>query len=364
MMIQKTAPLLPEALSPAPFDTPGFSRTIASWYRACGRDLPWRRTRDPYAIWVSEIMLQQTQVDTVKPYFERFMAHFPTVFDLAEASMDDVYKLWEGLGYYRRAAHLKEAAMTVANTGHGEFPSTFEQIRLLKGIGDYTASAIASIAFGEPKGVIDGNTLRIISRIFNRQDNIAKTSTKKLYQAAMDHLIAFADPSDFNQGMMDLGATVCTPKKPACHCCPVKSFCQADAAGTAALLPVNIKNRNKTDIYLITAVLRCQGKYFLVKNQEGLLNGLYGLVQYEAESPMGFEDQFYDSYRTGVRLLEYEKEFRHVFSHRVWHMSVYFGEIEAGEHPHIDENLYTWEEMQHLAIPTAHKKIIEALSRL
>lgn len=194
------------------FDSQGFAGAIASWYKQAGRDLPWRRTCDPYAIWISEIMLQQTQVDTVKPYYERFMEHFPTVDKLAQAPMDDIYKLWEGLGYYRRAAHLKEAAITVAGEYSGHFPETFEEIIKLKGIGSYTASAIASIAFKQPKGVIDGNTLRIISRVFDRQDNIAKDATKKLYQTVMDHLIAYTDPSDFNQGMMDLALQYAPPE--------------------------------------------------------------------------------------------------------------------------------------------------------
>lgn len=354
--------ILPVGFGPGDFDAKGFAGTIAAWYKQAGRDLPWRHTRSPYAIWISEIMLQQTQVETVKPYYERFMERFPTIADLAGAPMDEVYKMWEGLGYYRRAAHLKEAALTVTQELSGHFPDTFDEIIRLKGIGSYTASAISSIAFKEPKGVIDGNTLRIISRVFNRQDNIARDSTKKLYQTVMDGLIAHADPSDFNQGMMDLGATVCTPKKPTCDTCPVRAFCQARLFGTAGLLPVNIKNKNKTDIYLITAILRCQDKYFLVKNKEGLLTGLYGLPQFEVESPMGFEDQFYDTYRTSVRLLEYEKEFRHIFSHRVWHMSVYYGELPPDADLQLKENLYTREELEALPIPTAHKKIIASSS--
>ena len=345
---------------PEAFDAPGFATAIAAWYGAWGRDLPWRRTKSPYAIWISEIMLQQTQVETVKPYYERFMNVFPTVAALAGAAMDDIYKLWEGLGYYRRATHLKEAAEAITNERNGIFPDTYDEIIKLKGVGSYTASAISSIAFGERKGVIDGNTLRIISRIFDRQDNIARDTTKKLYQTIMDVLITFTDPSDFNQGMMDLGATICTPKKPSCEKCPVRSFCMAYKNGTTHLLPVNIKNKNKTDIYLITAILKYKDKYFLVKNKEGLLTGLYGLAQYEVESPMAFEDQFYESFGTSVRLLEYEKEFRHIFSHRVWHMSVYYGEIQGADHPLIKEGLYTWEELLKLPIPTAHKKIIEA----
>lgn len=343
------------------FDCEGFNDAITGWYRVNGRDLPWRRTKNPYYIWISEIMLQQTQVETVKPYYERFISRFPTITDLAAAPMDDVFKLWEGLGYYRRASNLKEAAMTVAGSRGGIFPDTYEDIIRLKGIGSYTASAIASIAFSLPHGVIDGNTLRIISRIFNRQDNIAKDSTKKLYQGIMDTLISHGDPSDFNQGMMDLGATVCTPKNADCGHCPVSGFCQAYAAGTVGLLPVNMKNTTKTDIYFITAILRHKDRYLLVKNgRDSLLSNLYGLVQYEVQSPAGFETQFYDQYHTAVRLLEYEKDFRHVFTHRVWHMSVYYGEIADPKAAGLEHLMYTWEELMELPIPTAHKKILLA----
>ena len=345
------------------FDTPAFTKAICQWYRACGRDLPWRRTKDPYAIWISEIMLQQTQVETVRPYYERFTDTFPDVQSLALAPADQVYKLWEGLGYYRRASHLMEAAAVLMADYGGQFPDTYEEILKLKGIGVYTASAIASIAFNIPKGVIDGNTLRIISRVLDYQENIAKDATKKLYQQIMDIWISSEDPSDFNQGMMDLGAMICTPKNPDCASCPVRDFCRANVHGTQKLLPVNIKNKNKEDIYLITALLRYKDKYFLIKNQEGLLADMYGLVQYEVESPLSFEEEFYKKYHTGVRLLEYEKEFCHIFSHRVWHMSVYDGELDSADLPQIRENLYTWDQLMALPIPTAHKKIIRAIHK-
>lgn len=341
------------------FDHVGFGKTLIDWYNVNGRDLPWRHTKNPYYIWVSEIMLQQTQVETVKPYYERFIMHFPDIKALADATDDDVYKHWEGLGYYRRAKHLKEAAQTICTEYNGVFPKNYDDIIFLKGIGSYTASAIGSIAFNLPKGVIDGNTLRIIARIFNLEDNIAKDSTKKAYQKVMDYWASLNNPSAFNQGMMDLGATVCTPKNPKCSICPVSCFCRASENGTQKLLPVNIKNKNKTDIYYITGILKYDDKYFVTKNEDGLLNGLYGLIQYEAESPSSFEDQFYETYKTSVRLLEYEKEFRHIFSHRVWHMSVYYGEIESDLSDEVKDHLYTREELFKLPIPTAHKKVIE-----
>ena len=341
------------------FNDREFTQTMVLWYIENARKLPWRETKDPYCIWLSEIMLQQTQVETVKPYYLSFFNELPTVKDLANAPIEQIYKLWEGLGYYRRASHLKEAACTIMNEFNGEFPNTYEQLITLKGIGAYTASAISSIAFGEAKGVVDGNILRIVSRLFNRQDNIAKDSTKKEYQQIMDYWTTLGNPSDFNQGMMDLGATVCTPKNPRCESCPVQSFCAAYKEGTQKLLPVNIKNTKKSELYFITAIIKCGDKYMIIKNKDSLLNDLYGLVQYEVLSPFAFEEQFYDDYQMPVRLLEYETEIKHVFSHRVWHMSVYYGEID---HPKLYEDhpdLYTWEEMQKLPIPTAHKKIFD-----
>lgn len=329
-----------------------FFDAVTAWYGINGRKLPWRETKNPYHIWISEIMLQQTQVETVKPYYERFISAFPTTKALAAADMDDVFKLWEGLGYYRRAKHLCEAAKAIENTLGGNFPDTYESLLKLKGVGSYTASAIASIAYHIPKGVVDGNTLRIISRVYNRQDNIADSKTKRAYQAVMDRLIAYGDSSDFNQAMMDLGAMICTPKKAKCTECPVKDMCAAYEAETVNILPVNMKPKEKTEFYYITAVLKYKDKYFLIKNKEGLLENLYGLVQYDAQSPAGFEDMFYDEYGLNVRLLEYAKEIKHVFTHKIWHMNVYYGELLEPPAKH----LYTPEQVKKLPISTAHLK--------
>ena len=339
-----------------------FQQNLIEWYKKQGRDLPWRHTRDPYAIWVSEIMLQQTQVDTVKNYYTRFLETLPDIISLTQANEDRVFKLWEGLGYYRRVRHMQEAARQIVSEYDGRFPDNYDDIIRLKGIGTYTASAISSIAFGQEKGVIDGNTLRILSRIYNRQDNIALDKTKKTYQLLMDELIHDADPSMFNQGMMDLGAGICTPRHPLCGHCPVCSFCEAHASGRESVLPVNIKNTSKTDLYYITAILKKDDKYFLIKNKEGLLENLYGFVQYEVESPISFEESFHISYGLTVRLYEYCKEIKHVFSHRIWHMNVYLGEImdgpeTAGASEPLCEQLYTEEEMEKLPISTAHRKV-------
>ena len=265
---------------------------MSLWFSQYGRDLPWRRTKDPYCIWISEIMLQQTQVDTVIPYYERFITALPDVKALADADLQSVYKLWEGLGYYRRAAHLKMSAQMIMEEG-GQFPSSYEALIRLKGIGDYTASAIASIAFGEKKGVVDGNTLRITSRVWQLKDNIALPATKKRFGTYMDRLAGEGDPGLINQAMMDLGAMICLPRHPKCELCPIAFACKAREAGRQALLPVNVKKMNKVTEQYVTVVIRRGADYLLYKPEQGLLAGLYGMVQIQAEDPEDFEQRFF-----------------------------------------------------------------------
>ena len=200
-------------------------KRLAHWYDAGHRDLPWRRTRDPYAIWISEIMLQQTRVAAVIPYYERFLARFPTPQILAEAPEEEVLAFWSGLGYYSRARNLQKAARQIAGT----FPSTYQTIRELAGVGDYTAAAVASIAFGLPHAVVDGNVRRVAMRLTN--DAQADT------QGVANELLDRANPSRSNQALMELGATICTPRDPACATCPVASLCLARKAGTVSELP-------------------------------------------------------------------------------------------------------------------------------
>ena len=335
------------------------AHNVTAWYRQNGRDLPWRRTGNPYHIWISEIMLQQTQVDTVKPYYERFIEALPTVEDLAGADEQRVFKLWEGLGYYRRAAHLKEAASMIVNEYHGRFPETYEELLKLKGVGMYTASAIASIAFGIPKGVVDGNTLRIIARLFNREDNIALQKTKNAFVEIMDAMIRYADPSDFNQGMMDLGAMICTPSKPSCDGCPVASLCQARECQTILRLPVNNKAVNKSILEYMTVVIRDGERYFMVQNEQGLLQHLYGFAQYGCDTPSEFEKTFYDDYGMKIRLTQYIGDIKHVFTHREWRMHVYGGEV-VGPAPGSMRDFYRLEDVEQLPVSTAHLKVLKA----
>jgi A/G-specific adenine glycosylase len=210
--------------------------TLLAWYEACRRDLPWRRTRDPYAIWVSEIMLQQTRVETVIPYYERFLTRFPTALALAEAPPDDVLAAWSGLGYYRRARLLLDGARMVASRG-GIVPGDREGLLEVPGIGRYTAGAIASIAFGQPVGLVDGNVARVLARVFAIEEDMRKRGIRTA-EAVADAIVAKEDPGAWNQALMELGATICTPRSPSCERCPIASQCRALQQNRVAQLPL------------------------------------------------------------------------------------------------------------------------------
>lgn len=220
----------------APAQVAYLQESLLAWYEACRRDLPWRRTRDPYAIWVSEIMLQQTRVETVIPYYERFLAKFPTALALAEAPPDEVLAAWSGLGYYRRARLLLEGARVVAAKG-GAVPGDREGLLGVPGIGRYTAGAIASIAFGQAVGLVDGNVARVLARLFAIDDDMRKRGMR-IAEKLADAIVARRDPGAWNQALMELGATVCTPRSPSCETCPLAKACRARAEGRVAELPV------------------------------------------------------------------------------------------------------------------------------
>lgn len=236
-------------------------KLLIEWYRRGHRDLPWRRTADPYRIWVSEVMLQQTRAQAVIPYYERFLARFPTVEALAASEEDDVLALWAGLGYYSRARNLRRAARDIAAAG--SFPQTYDGIRALPGIGDYTAAAIASIAFGLPHAVLDGNVLRVVARVANDAADIAAPRTRQRFRAVAQSWLDAHQPGAFNQALMELGATVCLPKNPLCLLCPLAGLCQARAAGTAYQLPVKLRRVEPVAIAATLLLIRRRGRVLL-----------------------------------------------------------------------------------------------------
>jgi A/G-specific adenine glycosylase len=251
-------------------------RALLAWFRAEARDLPWRRTMDPYRIWLSEIMLQQTRVDQGLPYYERFLAAFPDVFALARAHEDQVLKLWEGLGYYTRARNLHRTAQKIVEEYAGEFPRKAELLIMLPGIGRYTAGAIASIAFGERVPVLDGNVKRVLARLFNIAQSIDDVETEKQLWDLAGRLVPQKDPGDFNQAMMELGARICTPKKADCGGCPVARWCLARAADTVAARPMRSAKKATPHKEIVVAVIERAGRYLIGRRPpEGLLGGLW-----------------------------------------------------------------------------------------
>ncbi|MCL2695091.1 MAG: A/G-specific adenine glycosylase [Clostridiales bacterium] len=255
-----------------------FAKPLVAWYQANKRDFPWRETRDPYAIWLSEIMLQQTRTTAVIPYYERFLAALPTVGDLARVDEDALLRLWQGLGYYSRARNLQRAAVKIETELGGAFPNTYEGLLALPGVGPYTAGAIASIAFGQTVPAVDGNVLRVWARLRNCFDDITQTAVKARVTRELAEIMP-QRAGDFNQALMELGAVVCLPiGAPRCESCPVRAFCKAFAAGTVEQLPVRTKKKPRKKERYTVFVLQNEGSFVVQKRPKtGLLASLYQL---------------------------------------------------------------------------------------
>lgn len=309
------------------FDIIKFQQCLLNWYQREKRDLPWRRTSDPYCIWVSEIMLQQTQVATVIPYYERFIKKFPTVFQLAEADEQTVLKMWEGLGYYSRARYLHEAAKEVVTTYNGVIPNEKRQLVRLKGIGPYTCGAILSIAFNKPEPAVDGNVMRVLSRILLIDDNITEVRTRKKFEKIVRDTICKKDPSSFNQGLMELGALVCTPKTPHCLHCPVRESCRAYIEGVEEQLPVKTRvKKQKIEPYIVLLIKDENGNVLIEKRPEnGLLANMwqFPMINVSQYGIHQVEQFVYDYYKINGRLGEKCGEVKHIFSHKIWELTVY-----------------------------------------
>ncbi|NJP37806.1 A/G-specific adenine glycosylase [Alkalicoccus luteus] len=335
-------------------DTKKFQSDLLGWYDNEKRDLPWRRERDPYRIWVSEIMLQQTKVDTVIPYYERFLTKFPTLDALAEADEEEVLKVWEGLGYYSRARNLHQAVKEVRDEYGGVVPSTEKEIATLKGVGPYTAGAVLSIAYDVPAPAVDGNVMRVLSRIFSIYDDIAKPASRKKFEAITRDLLPEERAGDYTQALMELGAVVCVLRSPACLLCPVAEHCSARKEGVQEFLPVKAKKKPPRSVQLAVGVVQdSSGRYLVEKRPDtGLLAGMWQFPHAEE----GIEGLL-ETGREGWQSLT---QIKHVFSHLVWEMDVYQTRHDIQSLTD-RQALLTLDELKQKAFPVSHQKIIALL---
>ena len=246
-----------------------FQSALLHWYKRHKRDLPWRSSNNPYHIWLSEVILQQTRVDQGMPYYEKFVRHYPKLQDLANADIDSVLKDWEGLGYYSRARNLHQAAQQVVDQFDGQFPQSYADIIKLKGVGDYTASAISSIVFNEPQAVVDGNVYRVLSRFFGISEPINTSGGQKLFKAKAEEVLFQSDPGTFNQALMEFGALQCVPRNPSCESCPLSKECRAFEMGMIDQLPVKKKKKYDRQRYLNYVLLNCDKRIYVEQRPEG-----------------------------------------------------------------------------------------------
>lgn len=364
-----------------------FQQTLLDWYDSSKRDLPWRRTSNPYYIWVSEIMLQQTQVDTVIPYYNRFINTLPTISDLAEAEEDTLLKLWEGLGYYSRVRNMKSAAIQIVTEHNGVFPENYRDIINLKGIGPYTAGAVSSIAFNQAQPAVDGNVMRVLSRLFELNIDIGKASSRKVFEEMIRHLIDQNRPGDFNQALMDLGATICTPKNYKPEISPVKEFNASYLNETWEQYPVKkSKKSSREEHYIVIAAKNSKGEYIFEKRgAKGVLSGMLTFIMINRER---LDDDKWKSFESKLneigpeqikqlhKLLETDYGVRvklqddikgkltHVFSHLKWHLTVIEAEVIDSTKLMPQTQLIHPEQFEKTAFPVPTQKTWELLNTL
>ena len=333
-------------------------QALLPWYRTHKRDLPWRQDKEPYHVWLSEIMLQQTRVEAVKGYYARFLDAVPTIQALAECDDDLLHKLWEGLGYYSRVRNLKKAAIQIMEQHGGEFPREYEKIRALPGIGDYTAGAICSICFDQPKAAVDGNVLRVFSRLTEDAAPIDLPARKKAVAAALEAVYP-AQAGEFTQALMELGATLCGPNwAPKCEECPCRSFCGGAIHGTAQQFPVKLPKKGKRVEEKTVFILSCDGRFALEKRPDtGLLAGLWQFPNVPGK--LETADALNAVQAMGFRPREIIKQIerKHIFTHIRWEMrGVYLEVVEETEN-------FTWMTAAQLdesaALPTAFRQFWE-----
>lgn len=329
------------------------------WYDTHKRDLPWRRDQDAYHIWISEIMLQQTRVEAVIDYYNRFIQEIPNVKTLATISEDQLLKLWQGLGYYSRARNLQKAAKQLLQEGKDVLPSTYTELLKLPGIGTYTAGAIASIAYQEKVPAVDGNVLRVITRILGNYDDIADPKTKTKYENLLKPYMPEKESGNFNQAMMELGATICIPNGlPRCNICPVASICCANQKGLIAMLPVKTKKQKRKTISKVVFVFCFENQYAIQKRPaHGLLASLYEFPNIDCSMDLDEVKEYLNNLDIYYKKISPLGKYKHIFTHLEWDMDGYLIYLNQ------KNNTYIWVTLEEMStkysLPTAFSKILK-----
>ncbi|MBQ3308076.1 MAG: A/G-specific adenine glycosylase [Bacilli bacterium] len=330
---------------------------ILNWYRENKRDLPWRKDIDPYHVWISEIMLQQTRIDAVIDYYEKFMNRLPSIKDLSEISEDELLKLWEGLGYYSRARNLKKAAVLIMEKYHGVFPNTYDEILSLPGIGEYTAGAIASICFQLKEVAVDGNVMRVYSRVQDLDIDVSDLKVKKKVGEEIKKILP-EESGEFNQGIMELGEVICLPNgEPKCELCPLKSRCMAFLNKRQTLIPRKIKKMEKLEEEYTLFLMKYNNKYALRKRDGGLLKNMW-----EFPNKEGFYT--YDEVKEiipNIKTIQLGITNTHIFTHKKWFMNSYYLEVSKMD---LNYSWFTIEEIENnLALPSAFTPFLEYIKK-
>lgn len=342
---------------------------LVSWFKKSQRDLPWRKTYDPYQVWISEIMLQQTQVATALPYFKRWLTELPTVKSVAEAKEDKVLKLWEGLGYYSRARNLQKAARAVMEEHQGSIPKSHEEILKLPGIGKYTAGAITSIAFNQEKPIVDGNVIRVLARLFNFSENTKLPNNLKKFWLRAEDLIPKGQARYFNQGMMELGALICKPQNPNCQACPLQKKCESYKKGNQNELPFKGEKQEKIPIKVSIAVIRKNGKIFIQKRpSKGLMGGLWEFPGGKAEkgetAPETLKREISEELGITLKNVKKIKKIKHGYTKYSVDLTCFEAEPDQGNLQAKSASESKWvkpEELGNYPFPVANLKLIKDL---
>ncbi|MGD8426173.1 MAG: A/G-specific adenine glycosylase [Balneolaceae bacterium] len=350
-----------------------FQTDLLAWYDKNKRDLPWRDCGDPYKIWISEIMLQQTRVDQATPYYNRFTSNFPTVYDLAEADQQAVLKVWEGLGYYSRARHLHSAAKLVVDEFDGKVPDTWKEINKLKGVGPYTASAVLSIAYRKKYAVVDGNVIRVLSRYYGIEDDVRSAKTKKAIQEYADALIPGNRPGDFNQAVMELGATICAPANPACEKCPLRDNCIAYKTAKTEEIPYKSPSKKRPHHQIGVGIIKNGNDEVLIalRPEDAMLGGLWEFPGGKQEGNEELADtvkrELKEELGVEVSICKPFMKLDHAYSHFKITMHAYLCDLQKGTPEPKSSQEVRWisiDKLDDYPFPKANRRLTEKLMNL